>query len=70
MENQLVSAVGCFVLIRGFRMVAAGNKGSDTEASINVAEAAREPLAGIGATVFLLAFLSSKALMMIQAFRY
>ena len=42
MRDMVVSATGCFALMRGFRLVAS-------------------PMAGIGAALFLLAFVASEA---------
>jgi hypothetical protein len=70
MWDLLGSAVGCFVFLRGFRLVAIGNKGSDAAAQIHIADTSPEPLVGIGAEVFLLTVLTSEALVRIQALRY
>jgi hypothetical protein len=52
---------------RGFRLVAMGEERTNPLASIRVDGALRKPLAGIGAALFLLAYITSDALVMIRA---
>jgi len=68
-RDLAVSATGCFVLMRGFRLAAIENEGRDTAASTRAAETPRQQLAGIGAALFLLAFIASEALAAIGALR-
>jgi hypothetical protein len=63
------SAAGYFVFTRGFHLVEHGKEGSDAAATTPVASPSRSPLAGIGAAVFLLAFISSEAMAIISALR-
>jgi hypothetical protein len=67
MSRLLVSAAGSFVFVRGFRLVATGKEGPDTESSIRVKDSSRKPLAGLGAALFLLACITNEALAMIRA---
>jgi hypothetical protein len=62
MGDLVLSAAGCFVFMRGFRLVAMRNEGSDTGSSMRAAGRSTKPLAGIGAALFLLAFVASEAL--------
>lgn len=68
MRDLLVSAAGSFAFTRCFRLIAKGQEGSDTRALIRVVSASHKPLAGIGAALFLLAFVTSEALAAIRAF--
>ncbi len=67
MRDLCVSAVGCFVFLRGFRLVAIGTEETEAAASIRIASPSRRPLAGVGAAAFLLVFIASEALAMISA---
>ena len=69
MGNLAMSATGCFALTRGFRLLATEEKGSDTAGSIRAAGTPRRQLAGIGAALFLLAFVASEAAATIVALR-
>ena len=69
LPDLAVSAAGCFALMRGFRLVATENDDSDTAASVRAAGTPRKQLAGIGAALFLLAFIAIEALMTIGALR-
>ena len=61
MGDLAVSAAGCFALMRGFRLLAIEEEGSDTAGSVRAAGTPRKQLAGIGAALFLLAFVASEA---------
>jgi hypothetical protein len=67
-----LSAVGCFVFMRGFRLVAIDELGSDTGLSMSDAGydagSPREQFAGTAGALFLLVFVTSEALAMIRAF--
>jgi hypothetical protein len=69
-RDLFVSAAGGFAFTRCFRLIAlgrVGREGSGTGSSICVASPSRKPLAGIGAALFLLAFVTSEALATIRA---
>ena len=70
MSDLFLSTAGCFAFTRGFRLVAIGREGLDAVGSIPISGASRKPLAGIGAALFLLAFVASEALATIGALRY
>jgi hypothetical protein len=69
MWDLCVSAPGCLVFTRGFRQIEAGKEGFGTRSSVSVATPSRIPSAGIGAAVFLLAFIACEALAMISTLR-
>jgi hypothetical protein len=69
LRDLAVSATGCFALMRGFRLVATEDDGSDSAASARAAGTPRKQLAGIGAALILLAFVASEALATIGALR-
>jgi hypothetical protein len=66
MWNLVVSAAGGFVFMRGFRLVALGKEVSDSASSIRATGLFGKPLPGIGAALFLLAFVTSEALATIR----
>ena len=70
MGDLVVSATGCFVFMRGFRLVATEEKGSGTGSSMPINRRSPTPLAGIGAELFLLAFVASEAMAAIAALRH
>jgi hypothetical protein len=53
--DLFLSAVGCFVLKRCFRLVADGVDGAETKANLCAIGPARDPLAYVGAALILLA---------------
>jgi hypothetical protein len=53
----------------GFRLVAKGKDGADVPGSVRVASPDHSSLAGIGAAVFLLAFVAIEALATISTLR-
>ena len=55
-----LSAFGCFVLRRCFRLSAVRNDGPETNASICTVDKARDPLAVMGAALILLAFAANE----------
>jgi hypothetical protein len=69
MRDLAVSAAGCFVFIGRLRPLAIAKDGSGARSSPGVDGTTRKPLAGIGAALFLLAFVASEALATISAFR-
>ena len=69
MWDLCVSVSGCFMWMRGFRLITLGNEGSATVASVRGGGKSSRPLAGIGAALFLLAFIASEAVLTIRALR-
>jgi hypothetical protein len=69
MGDLAASATGCFALTRGFRLLAIEEKGSDTASSVRAAGTPGKQMAGIGAALFLLAFVASEAAATIVALR-
>jgi hypothetical protein len=65
--NLCATTVGGFVFLRGFRLVASGNEESAAESSMHVDGTPAKPLAGIGAALFLLTFVTNEAVVMIRA---
>jgi hypothetical protein len=59
-------AVGCFVFMRGFRLIASEEE-SSVGSSILVDGAPGKSWAGIGVPLLLLTFVTNEAVMMIQA---
>ncbi len=68
--DMVVSAAGGFVFMRGFRVVAMGQEGPDTRSSMRAVGRYTKPLAGIGAALFLLAFVASEAAATVLALRH
>lgn len=68
--DLVVSAAGCFVLTRGFFLVATRKEGSNAAESIRTAGKSHKPLVAVGAALFLLAFVVSEALAMVGAIRH
>ena len=58
--DLFLSAVGCFVLSRCFRLVADGGEGPETEATACAIGQARDPLAYVGAALILLAVVANE----------
>ena len=69
MRDLVASAAGCFVFTRGFRLIAIDEVGSNTESALRTVGKSRKSLAGIGAALFLLAFVTSEALATVVALR-
>lgn len=65
-----VTATGCFVFTRGFRLVALDEEESNTEPPMRVHGRATKLLPGVGPALFLLAFIVSEALTAIGALRH
>lgn len=61
MRDLVVSAAGCFAFMRGFRVVPMGQERPDARSSMCADGRSAMPLAGIGAALFLLAFVASEA---------
>ena len=70
MGDMVVSAAGCFVFLRGFRVVATGEERPDARSSMRVDGRSTKSLAGIGAALFLLAFVASEAAATVVSFRH
>jgi hypothetical protein len=68
--DLVASAAGCFAFMRGSRLIATGDEESDTGPSMRAGSSSPKPLAGIGAAIFLLAFIASEALATIGALRH
>jgi hypothetical protein len=60
MCDLFLSAVGCFVLRRCFRLVAGAGDGSETKATELSIGQARDPLAYVGAALILLAIAANE----------
>ncbi len=69
MGDMVASATGSFALMRGFRVVARGHVRPDARSSMRADGKSTMPLEGIGAALFLLAFVASEAAATIAAFR-
>jgi hypothetical protein len=67
--DVVMSGAGCFVFTRGFRVAAMGQERPDTRSSMRAGGKSTTPLEGIGAALFLLAFVASEAAATIVAFR-
>ena len=63
----LASTAGCFVLMRGSRLIARESDASDSAVSMRTDDRSNKPLAGISAALFLMTFVASEALVMIRA---
>lgn len=61
MGDMAVSAAGCFVFIRGFRVVVLEQERPNARSSVRTEGVPRMPLVGISAALFLLAFVASEA---------
>ena len=69
MGDMAVSAAGCFVFMRGFWVVAMRQERLDARSSMRADNRSTEPLAGIGAALFLLAFVASEAVATVVSLR-
>jgi hypothetical protein len=67
--DMVASATGCFALVRGFRVAAVGQEKPDASSSMRADGKSAKPLEGIGAALFLLAFVASEAGATIVALR-
>jgi alpha-D-ribose 1-methylphosphonate 5-triphosphate synthase subunit PhnI len=67
MNSLLSIEARSFVFTRGFRLVAIREERTNSLASICVDRALRKPLASTGVALFLLAFITNEALVMIRA---
>ena len=70
MGEMVVSAAGCFVFMRGFRVVAMGQERPEARSSMRADGRSAMPLAGIGAALFLLAFVASEAAAAVVSLRH
>jgi hypothetical protein len=68
-RDLFASAVGCFVIMRGFRLLATGEARSETGSPLGVDGTSRKRGAEVGAALFLLVFVASETLLTIHAFR-
>ena len=69
LRDLCASAVGCFVFTPGFLLVTKGEDGADAPGSTRIAIPNQSPLPGIGAALFLLAFIASEAFAMVSTLR-
>ena len=69
MGDMAVSATGSFAFMRGSRVVAMRQGRRDARSSMRSDGRSTKPLAGIGAALFLLAFVASQAAATIVALR-
>jgi hypothetical protein len=60
--DTVVSVTGSFAFMRGFRLVASGQEAPDAKSSLRADGGTTKQFAGIGAELFLLAFVASEAL--------
>jgi hypothetical protein len=70
MGDMVVSAAGCFVFVPGFRAVAMGLERPDARTSMRADGRSTRRLAGIGAALFLLAFVASEAAATVVSLRH
>jgi hypothetical protein len=66
----VVSATGCFSLMRCFRLVASGQERPDARLSMRANDRSTKPFEGTGAALFLLAFVTSETAAAVFAFRH
>jgi len=69
MGDKAVCATGTFASMRSLRMVAMGHERPDARSSMRADGRSTKPFAGIGAALFLLAFVASEAAATIVALR-
>jgi hypothetical protein len=67
MWNICAFSVGYFVFTTAFRSFATEQEGSETGSPIRAVGPPRETLAGIGAALFLLSFVTTEALATVRA---
>ena len=60
-EDMVVSATGCFALTRGFQLVASRQERPVARSFARADGRSTNPLTGLGAALFLLAFVASEA---------
>ena len=70
LRDLCASAAGCFVMMRGFRLVAAREEESRDASPIGSAGTSHIQWPGIGAALFLLIFIASETMLAIHAFRH
>ena len=69
LSDLIASATGCFVLTRGFQLVAINEEKSHSALPMRHDDGPPKSLAGIGAALLLVAFISSEALATVVALR-
>ena len=67
--SLIAAATGCFVFTRGFRLVAMNEEESHSALPILHKDGHRKSMAGIGAALLLVAFISSEAVATVVALR-
>jgi hypothetical protein len=70
LRDLAVYAAGCFVFMRGFRVVAMGQERPDARSSMRADGRSAMPMAGISVALFLLAFVASEAAATVVALRH
>jgi hypothetical protein len=65
----VASTAGCFVFARGFQLIAKDGEGADKGLPSRVVGRSPKLWAGMDAALFLMAFITSEALMTIMALR-
>jgi hypothetical protein len=68
-RNLFASAVGCFVMMRGFRLVTTGGERLEAGSTAGAEGESHKRWAGMGAALFLLVFVASETLLTIHALR-
>jgi hypothetical protein len=66
----VVSATGCFSLMRCFPLVVSGQERPDARSSMRANDRSPKPFEGTGAALFLLAFVASEAAATVVALRH
>ena len=66
----IASAAGCFLFTRGFRLIAMDDEGSSTASPSRAIDGSPKLRAGMDAALFLLAFVTSEALITLMALRH
>lgn len=67
--NLIAAATGCFVFTRGFRLVVMNEEESHSALPILHDNGHRKSMAGIGAALLIVAFISSEAVATVVALR-
>jgi len=70
MGDIAASATGSFSLMHSFGLVASGQEGPDAKLSVRTDRRSAKQFVGIGAALFILAFIASEAAATVVAFRH
>lgn len=68
-SNLMASATGSFLFTRGFRLIALNGEEPRSAVSMSGKDGDPKPVAGIGAALLLVAFISSEAVATVLALR-